>query len=335
MSSDPQIVRQWLLLHKLAQNRFGVGVRELADELGVTEKTIRRDLSLLQSVGFPLDEEVGQHGRKAWRLAAANGRPPLTFAFDELLALYLGRRLLDPLSGTFVGQATQKAFRKIRAAVGPKAREYLEKMADRLHLTSVGAADYSAKAEILDHLQRGVEESKAALIEYQSQRSTEPVTYEIFPYALAHHRGSLYVVAFSREHNEVRQFKLDRVERAELTEFPFHRPDDFDVARYFGGSFGVYHGDGDVLVRVRFLPGVARYVQEAKWHASQKLTRQKDGSLIAEFHLSTTEEIKHWLLSFGRQAVVLAPESLATEIVAELRDLLAAYENRPSPSGRG
>ncbi len=335
MPSEPQIVRQWLLLHKLSLNHFGLGVRQLAGELGVAEKTIRRDLILLQSVGFPLDEAVGEHGRKAWRLAAAGGRPPLAFSFDELLALYLGRRLLDPLSGTFVGAATEKAFRKIRAAVGPAALQYLEKMADRLHLTAVGAGDYTAKADILDQLQRGIEDSKSTIIEYHSQRSTEPVTYEIFPYALVQHRGSLYVVAFSREHDEVRQFKLDRVERAEVTEFPFHRPEHFDVAQYFAGSFGVYHGDGDVRVRVRFLPGVARYVQESKWHTSQRLSRQKDGSLIAEFRLSTTEEIKHWLMSFGRQAIVLSPESLASEIVAELRELLAAYEsNRPSPSGR-
>jgi hypothetical protein len=41
-----------------------------------------------------------------------------------------------------------------------------------------------------------------------------------------------------------------------------------------------------------------RYVQESNWHASQQLTPQNDGSLIAEFQLSGIEEIKSWVLSF-------------------------------------
>ena len=63
-----------------------------------------------------------------------------------------------------------------------------------------------------------------------------------------------------------------------------------------------------MTVKVRFLPRVATYVAEAKWHGSQKLEKQKDGSVLAEFRLSNTEEIKRWILSFGQHAVVLEPE---------------------------
>jgi len=69
-------------------------------------------------------------------------------------------------------------------------------------------------------------------------------------------------------------------------------------------SFGVFHGDGEVRVRVRFLPAVARYVEESTWHPSQKLTKHRDGSVIAEFQLDGTEEIKRWIMSFGKQAQV-------------------------------
>lgn len=83
-----------------------------------------------------------------------------------------------------------------------------------------------------------------------------------------------------------------------------------------GRSFGVFQGEGEAehTVRVRFSATVARYVAEGQWHASQQLTRQPDGSLLAEFHLSTTEEIKRWILSFGRHAEVLEPEELRQEI---------------------
>ena len=71
------------------------------EETGVGQKTIRRDLAAFSSAGFPLVSETGEYGRKTWRVADAWGQPPLTFRFDEALALYLGRRFLQPLAGTF------------------------------------------------------------------------------------------------------------------------------------------------------------------------------------------------------------------------------------------
>jgi predicted DNA-binding transcriptional regulator YafY len=90
-------------------------------------------------------------------------------------------------------------------------------------------------------------------------------------------------------------------------------------------SFGVFHGEGDVHVKVRFSPTVARYVEEGRWHASQKLTREKDGSVLAEFDLSSTEEIKRWVSGFGKEAEVLEPESLRQEITDELQSSLLQY----------
>jgi proteasome accessory factor B len=258
----------------------------------------------------------------------ANGKPPsIGFAYDEALALYLGRRLLDPLAGTFLGQAADGAMAKVRASLGDCALAYLDKMAERFHLTAAGTGDYTGRAEIVDALERGVADERATIIAYQSLRATEPVEHEVFPYGLVKHRGSLYLVAASRDHGEaVRHFKVDRIAHAEVTEFPFRRRADFDLAAHFGGSFGVFHGDGDVHVVVRFLPAVARYVQEAKWHASQKLAKQRDGSLVAEFRLSTTDEIKHWVMSFGRQAVVVEPDALRREVAEEARAMAEAHE---------
>lgn len=81
-------------------------------------------------------------------------------------------------------------------------------------------------------------------------------------------------------------------------------------------------------------------MQASKWHASQQLSLQKDGSLLAEFRLSSMEEIKRWLLGFGRQVVAIEPETLREELAAELCDGLALDEDagqvsqRSSPADR-
>jgi hypothetical protein len=126
MSEQPPLVRQWVLLRTLCAHHYGASVKELAEELAVSEKTIRRDLGTFEQAGFPLEEAVEQFGRKRWRIDPAKSQPGLSFAFDEAVALYLARRLMEPLAGTPFWQAAQRAFKRIRASLGTQVPGYIE-----------------------------------------------------------------------------------------------------------------------------------------------------------------------------------------------------------------
>jgi proteasome accessory factor B len=325
MADQLPLVRQWLLLRTLCSRHHGVTIKDMGHELNVSEKTIRRDLETFQAAGFPLKEVVGEFGRKTWHIDPGKAEPGLNFAYDEAIALYLGRRFLEPLAGTVFWEAARRAFKKIRATLGADALKYIDQFGTVFHQTMVGANDYTKKADLIDELMVGIEDRKAVFITYQSLRATESVTYDIYPYGLIYHRGALYLVGRSPQREEICHWKVSRIEAAEVTKIPFQRPEGFDLQQHLAKSFGVYHGEGDVRIVVRFAPAVARYVSEANWHESQKLTTQKDGNLLAEFQLSDTEEIKRWIMSFGQHAVVQEPASLREEIVLELNSLLAAY----------
>ena len=386
------LIRQWLLLRTLCARRHGVTVQELVGEMEVGERTIRRDLEAFQTAGFPLVETVGQFGRKSYRIDPQKNQPGMSFAYDEAIALYLGRRFLEPLAGTIFWEAAQRAFKKIRSTLGKEALKYVDQFAAVFHQTAVGASDYSQKADLIDTLMQGIEDRRATFITYQSLHATEAVTYDIYPYGLTYHRGSLYLVGLKvdanlpspargrgaggedfahvpspsgrgqgegrcvradgdeslpspargrgaggegccpmgegdrSEESAIRHWKVDRIEGAELTEIRFSRPDGFDLPGHFAKSFGVFQGDGEVHVKVRFAPSVARYVQESAWHASQKLTKEKDGGLLAEFDLDGTEEIMRWVFSFGQYAEVLEPEELRHAVREELQVLLRLME---------
>ena len=55
MSEDSALIRQWRLLKLLSSRHYGATVKELAEEMRVNEKTIRRDLQTFEQVGFALD----------------------------------------------------------------------------------------------------------------------------------------------------------------------------------------------------------------------------------------------------------------------------------------
>jgi proteasome accessory factor B len=317
--------RQWVILTILRARLLGVTVRELAAELEVSQKTIRRDLDLFRSLGFPLEETVGLYNRKTWRMRPAANQPPLSFTFEEAAALYLGRRSLEPLAGSALWQAAHQALRKVKAVLGTTALDYIERFEGLFHFTTFGTSDYTSKAALLDKIWLGIEDCKAIHILYQSDRATEPAFRDVYPYDLTRHSGSLYLIAHDPQDHTTKTYKLDRIEDVENSTFPFQRPKDFNAKAFLASALGIYRGDRDLTVKIQFAPAVARFVMEKRWHHSQKLTRQRDGSLIAEFRLSCTQEIKSWVLGFGRKAVVLQPESLQREIVAELDAMNIAY----------
>lgn len=325
--------RQWMILRMLSARHFGATVKELASEFSVDEKTIRRDLTLLQNLGFAVTARAGKHGRNHWQLSGNTGLPELRFDISEVLALYLGRTLLQPLAGTIVWESAQTALAKIRAHLGEPALHYLNQLGRLIHRTSFRDSRYDQKADLIDALMVAIEDQRIAFITYQSARSTEPLTYDVYPYGLVWHRGSLYLVAQSRQHgDEIRIFKVDRLSQVNVEQLKFQRPEDFDLRTYLRNTLGIFHQDGlPQRVVLRFAPDVARYVEEHCWHASQRLTRLPDGWLRVEFELSSLEEVKTWVLSFGAKAVAEQPEELRKSLRSELELMLAVYERNGVP----
>ena len=330
MPDETSMLRQWKLIRMLSARRYGLTVREMAREMNVGDRTIRRDLNLFRSVGLRLEDTTGDRGCKTWQIVDEPGTPALTFNLDEAAALYMGRQFLEPLAGTPFWSAAQRAWGKVRASLGKSVADYLDRFPKMFHCTRFGQADYAGKAGILDDLTLAIEDHHAVHLTYRSQRATEPATRDVYPLGLVRHRDALYLIAAVPGQERLKTYKLDRIEAAEVSAFVHRLYRDFDIEAFLAGSFGIYDGDDDIHVAVRFLPAAARYVSESRRHESQEETRNRDGSLTVRYRLSNTVEFKSWVLSFGASAIVLEPESLRAEIAAELEKILEAYRGFPT-----
>src|SRR5690606_11266189 len=112
-----------------------------------------------------------------------------------------------------------------------------------LHQTSFRTSRYHEQAKLIDDLIVAIEDRRITHTTYQSARSTEPLTYDVYPYGLIHHRGSLYLIAFSRQHDEIRTFKIDRISNVALETLKFDKPPDFDLQTYLRHSLAIFHDD--------------------------------------------------------------------------------------------
>ena len=98
MTDSTQMIRQWRLLQLLSDSKYGYTLRELSDEMSVSEKTVRRDISVLQSSGLDVVESVADYGLKRWRVEGFENS--LKFTVTELLSVLMARQFLEPLAGT-------------------------------------------------------------------------------------------------------------------------------------------------------------------------------------------------------------------------------------------
>lgn len=326
MSDSKALIRQWRLLRLLADARHGYTVRELQTEMSVSLETVRRDLKDLQDVGFRVCETVGFRGVKRWRVEGFDEAFQLNIA--DLISIYMGRQLLEPLAGTPFWDGQQKVFNRIRGRLSDSAVQYLEKLGRTIQTTRVGAGDYSQRSEMIDRLMVAVEDGLVSLIRYRSDESREAEVKEVYPQGFVFHRGSLYLIAWSVDRCAIRTYKMDRVEGVESTKRQASLPIKFDLADWLENGFGIFGGtEGKVqTVRVHFSSAVARYVRESRWHRSQKFSNEQDGSLLAEFQLTETQEIKRWIMSFGPEATILSPQELVDDIKADLDMMRSRYQ---------
>jgi proteasome accessory factor B len=321
---NAEVIRQWRILKIIEAGRYTTG-NDLAEKLGVTERTIRRDIEALQEAGFPLyDDRVD--GRKVWRLVEGyKQRLTQTFTMSELAALYFGKNLLSFLGGAPFAQDLESAFAKIREALPAKSLPYLARIQDLFSARPDPFKDYSKKQDVIAGLIDATLHQRRVEIAYFSFNSKKTKAYTLDPYRLVYYRGGLYLYARAQEYGEVRTFAVERIQKIEVLDATFETPTDFNVNEYARGAFGIAGGKAEV-VELAFDAEMASYIRERMWHESQDLQDRPDGSVVLRMLVAPGFELQAWIKGFLPHVEILQPSSLRERIAKDLD----ASRGRPS-----
>jgi len=327
MPRNAEVIRQWTILKELEASRRAT-IDGLAEQTGVTTRTIRRDLEALQEAGFPLFDET-HDGKKYWTLEqkAFKRLDETAFTLAELSALYFSRTLVECLSGTPFERDVRSAFDKLSGALTPGMRQFL----DRMPLVMQAKAEPGAQAtaprtrEVAQLIEATLQNRRVSM-RYHSFSSNREKTYLLEPYRLLFGQGGLYVIGYVPEYGALRTFSVDRIAQVSITEErfePLELPDDT-----FAHSLGVNQGTPEPI-EIRFAPRIARYVRERVWHPSQEVSDLDDGSLRLTLNVVNDWALKSWVLGFGGLATIVSPAQLADEIVRELEAARQNYARQP------
>jgi predicted DNA-binding transcriptional regulator YafY len=332
MARGNQFARQWRLLQFLGRPE-GLAVEDAARRLGCAIRTVWRDLRVLQDAGFPIhDERDGRRG--LWKVEKAFlDRLPLPLSLTEVVALLVSRDLLDGGGGPF-GPSLTSALDKVRALLTPRALDLVDRMAAAVGARTVGAKLQLGAGEHVAALHRALAERRTLRMRYYSLSRDAESERAVDPYHLTYFNGALYLVAYCHVRQDVRVFAVDRIRAVAALGDTFTPPADFDAEAYWRGAWGIVRGDL-VAVRAVFSSVVAPHIRGRLWHASQELRELAGGRLELRMTVADTLEVRRWLMGFGAEAEVLAPQALREAIRREAERLVAILAPAPKLAGKG
>ncbi len=297
-------------------DRPGRTVTELATRLGCAQRTVWRDLQVLEAGGVPLTNE--RDGRQTrWFILDGHTRSlGIPFTHHELLALHFGRHLLKPLDGTVFQEALHSALEKIQAGIAPSALHLLSRLDQSISARTPGFKDYSRYRETIEVLREAIARRRTVEIAYHSSGRDEMTSQRVDPYHLWYQFGGLYLAAYCHNKQAILPFAAERIEEITPCRETFERPADFSLEAYLEGSFGLFRGR-EAEVRLRFSREVARFVTERRWHPTQRLDSLLTGELEMTLCVAPEIDLKRWILGWGKDVEILQPKKLREEIRAE------------------
>lgn len=315
-----------LKLLGLLEGRIDWTAEELGRRLEVTTRTIRRDVTRLRDLGYPVEAVAGPGG--GYRLGAGGKLPPLVLDDDEALAVALGLRVSAMTAVGGLEDFSLSALAKLEHVLPPRLRSRLEDVSDATTSTlgpsrnPVDHADLALVAATIrrrERLRFGYVDNRGRATE----RHAEPVR-------LVHTTRRWYLVAFDLDRDDWRTFRLDRVSAPVATGIRAaarRGPDPVDLVQR-GISVEAWDIPASILIHApaewatQEIPPTVGSVEPVDEHSSRLLIGADEMQWLARFLLN---------LSFDFE--VESPDELRTELAGIGEDLVRRFGERAGKIG--
>lgn len=298
----------------LIQSRGRWNVTAIAQELGCSQRTVHRDLNVLEFSGVPFyfsEEEQCYRVRPDYRF------PTLMLSNEEALGQAIATAI-SKAPGLDIGLGAAPTTTRLAAASKDETKQIIADAMSLVDVFDLKLADHSRHGEILKTIQLALLASSQVAGVYESPYEESPIKLTIHPYRLCLVKQAWYLIGHIDSEKQVKTFRAARFKTLRQIQATADRPKDFDLREYFGNAWSVYRGDPSYDVELCFDATVAKTVVETHWHHTQQTIKNRDGSITLKFTVDGLEEIEHWIMGWTGHVEIIKPIELRTSILARL-----------------
>ena len=323
LHSRPPLERM-LRIHQALQAGDYPNASTLARQIEVATKTIHRDIEFMRDrLNLPIEFDAAKNGYHY--TGEVSAFPTMQITEGELFALVVAEKALQQYRGTSFEKPLLSAVRKMEQALPDTISLNLADIEQTISFRT--RAEPILDLKIFDALAKAVAQRRQLELIYRKPGQAKTETRVVDPCHLANINGEWFLFAYDHARKDIRTFVPARIQSARQTGKTFERTQKFSLEKRLRDSFGVYSGEGEFEVVIRFNPRAADYIREKKWHESQQLRELKGRGVELKLKLSSLAEVERWILSWGGDATVLKPRELAEAVRLSARKILAPWSN--------
>ena len=304
-------IERLLAIIVLLLNRRRLTARELAERFEVSVRTIYRDIASLNGAGIPIIASQGYEGGLAI---------PENYKLSrQLLTPRDLDAMISTLQGVNQGMAHKDLQRIIEMLVSLLPKEDEAQISSRrsfvVDLTPWGPME--TPNQTMQVVQQAVDDTRLLAFSYKdsSGRSTSRT---VEPHTLIYKGYAWYLLAYCRLRSDFRIFRLSRISGPRIADGSFLVRDTGDIGRFF--QFNCSPAQPVVL---RFSPAVRTKVEDS--FPGAELSYEEDGFITVRLDLPDDPWIFAFILGFGADAEILAPDSWRQEVKKNLARMKNLY----------
>jgi predicted DNA-binding transcriptional regulator YafY len=297
------------------KKKFTVG--ELAQEFGVSNRTILRDLQELSEMGVPLYSEVGPHG--GYQVLKERILPPIAFSEEEVISIFFMIHALRHYTSLPFNIEYESIKKKFYLNLSGDIRDRIDSIKDRVDFMSVYQKE---EIPFLRQLLDAATRQEVITISYEangkvSNRSIQPI-------GIYANEGKWYCPSYCFSVKDYRVFRCDRIKSA----MPDANTEPVDLSninlknRYLNLTDNKENLELYVELTSK---GVEKF-QFVSW-PNIKLYKQEDGKGYIKGNITKKDVnfFADYFIAYGKEAVIIKPPELIENIKERLNSILKMY----------
>jgi len=313
------------LLHilNLLRSRRNLNAANLAEDCGVTERSIYRDIISLSEANIPIYYDRG------YKMASGNFLPPLNLTLEEYQCLRLSLESTPLRISPLHKKIVKSVQAKIEAGLSDKVNQE-RRSTPQNTVIEIASTQEEKKAQLFyPIIEDALNNNRCLELEYVSIE-TGPSKRVVEPQFIIFRGRAFYFVAYCRLRKSLRTFRMDRIQRVRLSNEHSRRVMSVKPQDYFEGSWEVFKGE-PVKVMIRFSGFSAKIVASSHHHDKEQVEKLSDDQLIYTVTVNGLIEIKRWIRGFGEEAEVLEPKELRDDFRRLGNQLTETYKFKSQP----